>query len=297
MSNIQFQQNVICKHKLASWPLLLINYSPKVLDRFLLKLFLAHKQIEDCIINLNDHDTKVVVQQKNSTRIIPLPFPSRAAQERKFGIDDELLQTFSKLEINILLLDAIKQIPKYANFLKEICTNKRKKLKGDMEVGRSVSTLIKSKQVFAMIHPTMPNKCSKYNFDAILDLGVSINFMLSSIYRYLRLDALELTGIVIQLANNNTAYPLGILEDMLVQVSDMIFLADFYVLNMKDELSSKGPTLILGRPFLKTTRTKIDVHGGTLSMEFDDNKVEYNIFEAMKHPIENHSIFCLDVID
>ncbi|RDX77824.1 hypothetical protein CR513_41989, partial [Mucuna pruriens] len=30
-------------------------------------------------------------------------------------------------------------------------------------------------------------------------------------------------------------------------------------------------------------------------MEFGDNKVDYNIFEAMKHPIGNHSIFYLDI--
>ncbi|RDY09789.1 hypothetical protein CR513_05802, partial [Mucuna pruriens] len=92
------------------------------------------------------------------------------------------------------------------------------------------------------------------------------------------------------------AHPLGILEDVLVKVSDMNFLTNFYVLDMKDELSSKGPTLILGRPFLKTVKTKINVHAGTLSMEFGDNMVEYIIFEAMKHPTKNHLIFYLDVV-
>ncbi|RDX83959.1 hypothetical protein CR513_35064, partial [Mucuna pruriens] len=43
--------------------------------------------------------------------------------------------------------------------------------------------------------------------------------------------------------------------------------------NMEDELSGRGSTLILGRPFLMTTRTKIDVHVETLSMEFCDNMV------------------------
>ncbi|RDX75341.1 pol, partial [Mucuna pruriens] len=121
--------------------------------------------------------------------------------------------------------------------------------------------------------------------------------MPSSVYKSLRLGALELTSIVIQLVNRSIAHPLGILEDVLVQVSNMIFPANFYVLDMKDELSSKGPTLILSRPFLKTSRTKIDVHAGTLSMEFGDNRVEHTIFEVMKHLIENHSIFYLDVID
>ncbi|RDY05465.1 hypothetical protein CR513_10701, partial [Mucuna pruriens] len=44
-------------------------------------------------------------------------------------------------------------------------------------------------------------------------------------------------------------------------------------------------------------RTKIDVHAGTLTMEFGDTLVQCNIFEAMKHPIEDHSLFCRDLIN
>ncbi|RDY08759.1 hypothetical protein CR513_06989, partial [Mucuna pruriens] len=40
---------------------------------------------------INNLDTNIVVQQQNSTKIIPLPFPRRVAQARKFEIDDELL--------------------------------------------------------------------------------------------------------------------------------------------------------------------------------------------------------------
>ncbi|RDX91074.1 hypothetical protein CR513_27003, partial [Mucuna pruriens] len=46
-----------------------------------------------------------------------------------------------------------------------------------------------------------------------------------------------------------------------------------------------------------TIRTKIDVHARTLSMEFGDNMVQFNLFEAMKHLIENHFVFGLDMID
>ncbi|RDX74877.1 hypothetical protein CR513_45311, partial [Mucuna pruriens] len=52
----------------------------------------------------------------------------------------------------------------------------------------------------------------------------------------------------------------------------------------------------IGRPVLMTARTKIDVHAGTLSMEFGDTLVQFNIFEAMKHPIEDHSLFGIDLI-
>ncbi|RDX79157.1 Retrovirus-related Pol polyprotein, partial [Mucuna pruriens] len=66
---------------------------------------------------------------------------------------------------------------------------------------------------------------------------------------------------------------------------------------MEDEKSGKGSTLIHRRPFLMTTQTKIDVHVGMLSMEFGDNLVQFNIFEAMKHPTKDHSLFGIDIIN
>ena len=62
--------------------------------------------------------------------------------------------------------------------------------------------------------------------------------------------------------------PLGVIEDVLVRVKDLIFPAVFYILDMENESSSNGSTFILGKPFLMTVKTKIDVHTGTLSMEF-----------------------------
>ncbi|RDX77630.1 hypothetical protein CR513_42221, partial [Mucuna pruriens] len=98
----------------------------------------------------------------------------------------------------------------------------------------------------------------------MLDLGASINVMPASIYRSLNFGDLEPIGMTIQLANRSIVQPLGVLEDVLVQVNELIFPADFYVLDMEEETSGKGSTLILGRPFLMTARTKIDVHAGTL---------------------------------
>ncbi|RDX91834.1 Retrovirus-related Pol polyprotein, partial [Mucuna pruriens] len=111
--------------------------------------------------------------------------------------------------------------------------------------------------------------------DAILDLGVSINP----------------TGMTIQLVNRSIVQPVGVLEDVLVQVNELIFPADFYVLDMEDETSGKGSTLILGRPFLMIARTKIDVHPGHSRWNL------FNIFEAMKHPSEDHSLFGIKLID
>ena len=58
------------------------------------------------------------------------PFPQTLAESRKGEKIKDLYETFRRCEVNISLLDAIKQEPRYAKFLKELCTIKRKKLKG-----------------------------------------------------------------------------------------------------------------------------------------------------------------------
>ncbi|RDX76710.1 hypothetical protein CR513_43275, partial [Mucuna pruriens] len=245
-------------------------------------------------------DSKLFSQQDKT---VPMPFPTRTISARKPESNEELLKMFQKVEINIPLLNAIKQIPKYAKFLKELCVHKRKKIKGSKEIGCVNENFIEGAQ-------TLPKKCRDPGIfsvpctigdcsftDAMLDLGASINVMPTSIYRALNFGDLEPTGMTIQLANRSIVQPLGVLEDVLVQVNKLIFPADFYVLDMEDETSEKESTLILGRPFLMTARTKIDVYARMLSMEFGDTLVQFNIFEAMKHPIEDHSLFSIDVIE
>ncbi|KAK7251288.1 hypothetical protein RIF29_34343 [Crotalaria pallida] len=238
---------------------------------------------------------------------IPLPFPPRGVTQSKKmeEIDKEILGTFRKVEVNIPLLDAIKQIPRYAKFLKDLCTHKWK-LKGNerINMGRNVSALI-GKPV-----PHIPEKCkdpgtfsvpciignTKFE-NALLDLGAYINVMPMSVFKSLSLGPLQPTGVVIHLANRSTAYPAGLIEDVLVRVEELIFPADFYILDMEEDTSRSAVPIILGRPFLKTARTKIDVHAGTLSMEFDDSVVRFNIFDAMKHFSNDHSVFHVDLID
>ncbi|RDX98820.1 Retrovirus-related Pol polyprotein from transposon 17.6, partial [Mucuna pruriens] len=79
-----------------------------------------------------------------TTKEVPLLFPTTTKQARKCELDDELFQTFRKVEINIRLLNATKYIPKYAKFLKELCIRNRKKLIGDVEMGKNVFTLLKN---------------------------------------------------------------------------------------------------------------------------------------------------------
>jgi hypothetical protein len=55
-----------------------------------------------------------------------LPYPHAMTKQRKVNHNSEIFETFKQVRINIPLLDAIKQVPSYAKFLKDLCTVKRK---------------------------------------------------------------------------------------------------------------------------------------------------------------------------
>jgi len=60
----------------------------------------------------------------------------------------------------------------------------------------------------------------------------------------------------LQLANCSITYPKGVVEDVLVKVDKFIFPVDFVVLDIEED---EDVLIILGRSFLATSRTLIDV--------------------------------------
>ncbi|KAJ7949905.1 Retrovirus-related Pol polyprotein [Quillaja saponaria] len=227
----------------------------------------------------------------NSNFKLTPPFPLSSYRSKKEDKEKEILEMFRKVEINIPLLDAIKQVPRYAKFLKELCTNKRKLNSNEtVSVGEKVSAIIQKKLPLKEKDPgsfSIPCKISNTCFEmAMCDLATSISVMPKSLYESLCLGPLKETCVIIQLADRT-----------LVSVHGLIFPADFYILDMEDDHSHTSTPLLLGRPFLKTARTKIDVFSGTLFMEFDGNVVQFNILEAKKFQGDKQYVMCLDVID
>ncbi|KAM1206250.1 hypothetical protein FF1_006911 [Malus domestica] len=87
-----------------------------------------------------------------SNPILPnVPFPRRFMQTKMEESEKDILETFRKVQVNIPLLDAIKQVLKYAKFLKELCTTrKRISNKEVVRVGENVSAVLQRK---------LPPKC------------------------------------------------------------------------------------------------------------------------------------------
>ncbi|CAM8921174.1 unnamed protein product [Rhodiola kirilowii] len=161
-----------------------------------------------------------------------LPFLVPAHVQKQHVMDEDVFELFSKVEINIPLLEAIKKIPRYAKFLKELCTNRRKSTRCDQELmSRNVSAIIQRKVPPKCGDPgTYTIPCTIGNIrieNCMLDLGASINVLPFSIYSCLRIGPLKPTGLTIQLADRSCKQPEGKIEDVMVQVGKLVFPADF----------------------------------------------------------------------
>lgn len=133
--------------------------------------------------------------------------------------------------------------------------------------------------------------------DCMCDLGACVSIMPLFVYDALRLSPLKRSAERFFLTDKSIISVVGIAEDMLVSIKGLTFPIDFYILEMPPNDSGRPSSILLGRPFLKTSRFKLDAFSGTYSFEIDGRAVSFNLDEAMKHPPKDHSIFQCDIID
>ena len=177
-------------------------------------------------------------------------------------------------------------MPKYAKFLKDILSNKRK-----LEECEAIAL---TEETTALLQKKLPPKlkdpgsfsipCTigeNFNTKALCDLGASINLMPLSIFRKLGLGEPTPTMVSLVMADRSIKHPRGIVEDVLVKVGKLIFPVDFIVLDMEED---KDIPIILGRPFLATGGAIIDVKGGKLTLQVDDEIVTFIVYGSMKLP-------------
>ena len=115
-----------------------------------------------------------------------------------------------------------------------------------------------------------------------------------SLFKQLGVGECRPTIVTLQLADRSHAYLEGKIDDVLVKVDKFIFPVDFIVLDFK---ADKEVPIILGRPFLATGKTLIDVQKGDLTMRVNDQQVTFNVLEAMKNPDEVECCNFLSVVD
>ena len=129
---------------------------------------------------------------------------------------------------------------------------------------------------------------------ALIDLGASINLMSLSMCR--RIGNLEIapTRMTLQLADRSITRPYGVVEDVLIKVRQFTFPIDFAIMDIEEDAYIP---LILGRPFMLTAKCVVDMGNGNLEMSVDDQKVTFNLFNAIKHPNNHRACFKVVAIE
>ena len=158
----------------------------------------SDKVIEKPILEPYEKDDELISQGKE--RVEPehykentdsppiLLFPHAMTKQRKVNHNSEIFETFKQVRINIPLLDAIKQVPSYAKFLKDLCTVKRKlNVKKKAFLAEQVSVILQNNNALKYKNPGCPTiSCfiGEHKIERVLlDLGASVSLLSYSVYQ------------------------------------------------------------------------------------------------------------------
>ncbi|XP_017221328.1 uncharacterized protein LOC108198059 [Daucus carota subsp. sativus] len=229
----------------------------------------------------------------------PIPFPQRLTNRKLEKQYEKFLKMFREIHISIPFADALAQMPLFAKFMKQVLSN-RKKLE-------AVETISLNEECSAVIQREIPPKlkdpgsfslpCTIGQVGvkrALCDLGASVSLMPHSIYKRLGLGELKKTSISLQLADRTIKHPLGVLEDVLVNVDKFVIPCDFVILEMNEDVDIP---IILGRPFLATAGASINVKAGKLTLNVGEEKVEFDLDQVMKAPALETESFVVNIVE
>ncbi|XP_021321697.1 uncharacterized protein LOC110437551 [Sorghum bicolor] len=205
-----------------------------------------------------------------------LPFPTR---NRKQAMDEQFtrfVEMIEKIHVSVPLMDVL-HVPSYAKYIKDIINNKRplpstERIKLTEECSAAILNRLPEKRKDPGC-PTITCSIGTQRFDhALCDLGASISVMPKVVFDQLNFTQLKPTTMTLQLADSSVRPPMGIAEDVPVQIGGLFVPVDFVVLDM--ELAKESP-LILGRPFLSTVGAQIDVKEGKISLHINGKEEKF----------------------
>nr|GEZ97589.1 reverse transcriptase domain-containing protein [Tanacetum cinerariifolium] len=208
-----------------------------------------------------------------------IPYPSRRDNERCHDQANEQIEKFYEIfkdmSFEISFTDALTLMPKFTSTLKDLIGNKEKLSEmARTPMNEHCSAVIQNKLSKKLGDPgkfLIP--CEFPGMDeclALADLGASINLMPLSVWEGLSLPKLTLTCMTLELVDRSVSKPIGVAKDVAVKVGVFHFPADFVVIDFEPD---PRVSLILGRCFLKTGRSLIDVHKGELTLRIKNEAI------------------------
>ncbi|GJY22002.1 MAK10-like protein, partial [Tanacetum coccineum] len=119
--------------------------------------------------------------------------------------------------------------------------------------------------------------------NALVDQGSDMNIMPLSTYVKLTDEIPIETDIRLFLAIHSYIYPLGIADDVLVDVTGYVYLMDFVILDIKED--EKRP-FILGTPFLIMAKGVIKFDKGTITLRSKKSKISFHRIPESLYKVE-----------
>ncbi|XP_070054340.1 uncharacterized protein [Nicotiana tomentosiformis] len=205
----------------------------------------------------------------------PLPrapplYPQRLAKQNNENQFKKFIEMMKILSINVPLVEALEQMPRYAKFMKDLVTKKRYMNCETIKMTHQVSTIMHSMDPKLEDPGAFTISCTISSADfakALCDLGVNINLMPYSVFKTLGIGQSRATSMILQMADRTMKRPL-----------------DYEV------------PIILGRPFLATGKALVDVEVGELTFRVGDEKVVFRMCKSLRQPNSNEVCSFVDLV-
>ncbi|GJU22419.1 reverse transcriptase domain-containing protein [Tanacetum coccineum] len=220
---------------------------------------------DSIFIEIPKPKAKETVQEPNSpdpnSYQPKLPYPERMKVREKdtpSAQQSRFMKLFKQFRLEIGLKDALIEMPKFNKWLSTLLRNKEKLEEiAITTVNAKCSAIILNKVPEKLEDPRkflIPCALQELNrTNALADSGASINLLPHSIYKQLRLGALKPTRMTLELANRSVTHP----------------------------MDPRVP-IILGRPFLRTTKDLIDLYEEKLTLRVGNDELVFYAEKSKK---------------
>nr|XP_009797032.1 PREDICTED: uncharacterized protein LOC104243533 [Nicotiana sylvestris] len=178
--------------------------------------------------------------------MLALPFPQKQKRKKLDKHFGHFLEVLKQVHVNLPFTEVLSQMPVYSKLLKEILSVKWKRHK----LSSSQNKLPKKFRDPGSF--TIPCSLGRTNLKNLCMIQ---------------------TAIILE----------GILKDVVIQLDKFVFPMDFIIVKIEE---NNEVLLILGRPFLATTRAIMDIQERQLMLRVGEERMKFKMKEAIGGPRE-----------
>ncbi|GKC22273.1 MAK10-like protein, partial [Tanacetum coccineum] len=207
---------------------------------------------------INETNTEMLVKEaeketgaENGTKNKPIKRAER--EETAKASSSQPVGYYLKHKNNEKLIEGLIDNHRFNDSLSGIRKKDNKEIRGNFEIPYNIGGLKR--------------------MNALVDQGSDVNFMPFSTYMKLTNERPGETAIRLSLASHSYIYPLGIAEDVLVDVVGYVYPLDFVILDIKED--EKRP-FILGTPSRTTAKAVIKFDKGTVTLRSGKSKINFH---------------------